>query len=740
MHGRRALLVLFSILIEACSGGGSFSDPPLEGPLCLPPGDRHTSGETVLVRVFPEVQAESLIGLEWEPQGDGFVLLDQRGRLVRYDSEGDQPVEILDWRDRVLDPWGPDHGEAGLIGFALHPNWPDDGRVWISAVLNEGVPEQCPLQIIAELHRGSEGTDLHLDPEPFRILFERRNNCWRAEDGNVHPVHHGGTLRFDPEDPGRLIVGLGEMNRPEEAGRPDSAEGTFLALYVDQPGSSPLLGVEVPADVLAWGFRNPWQWSFDRSTGAIWVGDVGGRRFEEIDLLEEGSHHGWPVVEAAACSTPPCDLGRYQPPEYWYDRGGGCAVIGGFVYRGNKWPDLDGIYLFSDFCNGRISGLFPTADGTAQERLLAHTELPITSFAQDPDGEIYVLSARGPIFRLENYHADEDPTLPATLSQTGCGPDNGAAMLAYGVNIPLWSDGATKRRWLSLPPGATIDIGEHGDLDFPPGTVFAKEFSISGNPIETRLLSRHADGGWNGLSYAWDEDGRTAELVGSSGATRVIEGLSDSAWRFPGRQECLRCHSSSAGRTLGAELAQLRPTEGGPDPVEELIGLGALEPNLARRLRAEVQFPRWSGVEQNVEEEEEEAIGGYLHANCSFCHAPEGIARTDIDLRFPHWPENAGLCGEDVEFGVIPVEGLLRLAPGDAERSALWWRMTDTGEHRMPPLATSMVDQHAAARLQNWIDKMDGCPETTSRPASVNRHAAAPATALLAERATYEAR
>ena len=718
------LTTVLAVIAIGCSGA-----PPdeREAPqrLCQPPGNPHTSGEIVLTRVFPEVRADSLVGLAWEPRSDGFVVLDQRGRLVRYDAEGRNPETILDWADRVMDPWGPDHGETGLIGFALHPDWPDDGRVWVSAVLNEGVPEQCPMQIVAELRRADGASGLQLDPEPARILFERRNECWRKADGGVHPVHHGGTLHFDPDDSGRLIVGFGEMNRPADAGRPDRPEGTFLAFHVDQDGASTLPGVLAPAEVLAWGFRNPWKWSFDRETGALWLGDVGGRRFEEIHRLGRGEHHGWPVLEAAACTEEPCDPESFRAPEYWYDRGGGCSVIGGYVYRGAMWPDLQGVYLFSDFCNGRISGLFASADGSLEERLLAHTEFKISSFAEDRAGEVYALSIRGEIYRLDHYQDAEDSLLPETLAETGCTADNETDLLPYDVEIPLWSDGAAKRRWLSLPPGAAIGIDEHGDLEFPPGTVFAKEFSFDGRPVETRLLSRHADGGWNGVSYAWDEDGRTARLVESQGRTAELPAADGLAWRFPGRQECLRCHSVHAGRTLGAELAQLRAADGGPDPVESMIASGALDAQRARAIRDAVRFPSWSAPSAGARDEEA-ALGGYLHANCSFCHAPDGIARTDIDLRFPHWPADSGVCDREVRFGVIPVDHLLRLTPGDAERSALWWRMQDTGEHRMPPLATSLVDERATSRLRDWIEGLDRCPEAAASPASFDRHSSAP--------------
>jgi glucose/arabinose dehydrogenase len=717
----RFLLVLFLVFQASCSGSPGDFAVPVDERLCRPRGASVTSEEIGLTRVFPEVQADSLIGMVWEPTGEGFITLDQRGVLARHDAVGSARQVILDWSDRVLDPWRPRGGESGLLGLALHPNWPQDGRAWVSAVLAKGTPEECPLLVVAELARRPDGS---LDPEPTRLLLSRRNNCWRHDDGTFQSVHHGGTLHFDPRD-GRLVVGLGEMNRSELAGDPSSLEGAFLAIDIDAPGGSGVPGVYAPAEVLGWGFRNPWKWSFDRETNEIWVGDVGGRRFEELGRLERGGHHGWPVFEAETCRREPCVLAPRVAPAYSYDHGDGCAVIGGYVYRGQALPDLRGVYLFSDFCNGRISGLFPDGEGGVRESLLAHTEIKISSFAQGPQGEIYVVEIGGRIHRITAWSAAEDVALPRLLSASGCLPENEDDLIAFDVLAPLWSDGAAKRRWLSIPPDSQIGIDEHGDLDFPRGTVFVKEFSFGGRPLETRLLARHEDGTWNGTSYAWRADSSDAELVAPAGETRWLED-EHLDWRFPGRQECMRCHTVAAGRTLGAELAQMHAAVGGDDPISILVDRGALEAVVVERLRAAMAFPSWFDDPAD-EEEMERSLGGYLHANCSFCHQPDGIARTSIDFRFFEWPHNTGVCGVDIEYGFLPVAKLLRLTPGDARRSAVWQRMRDLGEHRMPPLATERADDLATARLAVWIEGLESCPEATRPLLRASRHARRPA-------------
>lgn len=126
--------------------------------------------------------------------------------------------------------------------------------------------------------------------------------------------------------------------------------------------------------------------------------------------------------------------------------------------------------------------------------------------------------------------------------------------IPYHINSPLWSDGAVKQRWMSIPEEAQIVAEADGDFDFPVGTVLVKSFAFDDTPVETRLLIRHSDGGWAGYSYEWLDDGSDAVLL-ETGKTKVLpNGLT---WTFPSRTQCLICHTSEAGFALGPELAQL---------------------------------------------------------------------------------------------------------------------------------------------------------------------------------------
>ena len=149
-------------------------------------------------------------------------------------------------------------------------------------------------------------------------------------------------------------------------------------------------------EIFAWGFRNPWRFSFDTATGALWVGDVGQGDWEEIDRVEVGLNYGWNVREGAHCFSPPTGCATtYEDPITEYPRGSGGSVTGGYVYRGAAIPDLSGWYLFGDFITGRLYAVpANSTTGTVAEELL-DTSLSIASFGRDASGELYIVDIGG---------------------------------------------------------------------------------------------------------------------------------------------------------------------------------------------------------------------------------------------------------------------------------------------------------------------------------------------------------
>lgn len=674
---------------------------------CVAPPSAAGGGELVL-RPWLDDAFERPVAMVQPPHEETvWYVVEQRGSIHRVDVDGDaKRISLaLDWRDVVVDPVATDSAETGLLGLAFHPDHPDDRRVFVYATLAADEPGECPRVAIAELD------DLGgvFDPTPRRLLLEHETNCVFRPDGTFQSGHNAGTIHFDPRD-GTLVAGIGDLSRERLASDPESIEGTLLRLDVDAPeGPQGRPGVYVPSEVVAFGLRNPWKWSFDRASGEIWLGDVGLTRWEEIDRIEPGASYGWPSYEGSTCRRDECEDGDHRPPVFEYDHGTGCSVVGGYVYRGARMPDLRGTYVFGDWCAGLIFALRPSEDGFVSE-ILANYEEPVVSFAESHAGELFVIDYNGSIDEIVDYRSADRDDVPRLLSETGCTADTSAeepspALVPFDINVPFWSDGATKRRWISIPPGARIHVAEDGDLFFPPGSVLMKEFRVDGDLVETRLLMHHATDGWRGYAYAWNGD--DAELVPPEGAAHPTS--RGRSWQIPARLECPACHTARAGFTLGPELAQLdRPmidaTGRTTSQLSHWIELGLLDATAVENARP----PDLPPAEERPNTEA--AARAYLHVNCAPCHRPG--ARTyfpRMDLRATTSLAEAGICATAPTRHFAGTDMAL-LSPGEPERSVLKVRAGASDDLRMPPLASEVVDTEAVDLLDLWIRTLASCP------------------------------
>ncbi|MFQ5617020.1 MAG: PQQ-dependent sugar dehydrogenase, partial [Anaerolineales bacterium] len=227
--------------------------------------------------------------------------------------------------------------------------------------------------------------------------------------------HNGGQLQFGPD--GYLYVGMGDGGKGNDPW--NNAEnlivllGKLLRLDVRGretytiPSDNPFVDSEdYRPEIWAYGLRNPWRFSFDRLTGDLFIADVGQDKWEEVDFQPAnstgGEHYGWDTLEAAHCFEPANDCntaGKIMPvAEYGHRKG--CSITGGYVYRGQKYPTLYGVYFFGDFCSGKIWGLQQDDAGSWQMELLLDADLAIASFGEDEAGELYVLDLGGEIYRL----------------------------------------------------------------------------------------------------------------------------------------------------------------------------------------------------------------------------------------------------------------------------------------------------------------------------------------------------
>jgi len=461
--------------------------------------------------------------------------------------------------------------------------------------------------------------------------------------------------------------------------------------------------------------RNPWRWSFDRVTGDLWVGDVGQHVWEEINRVELGENYGWNIREADECfDADICQSAGLTDPIAQYRNTSSASVIGGYVYRGQTLPELTGRFVYSDYYLGTIWGV----DLGGDVQVLSDAGgRGISSFAEDRDGELYALRYQGGIFRLTAAPAPgdadkADDVLPTLLSKTGCvdlasASGDGSApsehLIPYAINVPFWSDRAAKERMMALPEGATITVGEDGDWDMPPGSVLVKSFTLDERPIETRLFVRHDDGGWAGYSYRWRDDGSEADLL----VDGEVAELGGQTWAFPSRNECLFCHTSAAGRSLGLETAQLeREIEVDGvlvDQLDHLVDLGALK---SRPASVGDPYPAPSS-----DATLELRARAYLHANCSHCHRPMAPGgRSSIDLLASTPLADAEICDALPRSGDLGIVDARLLAPGDPTRSLIPARMRSTGSTRMPEVGSQVVDDEGVALIEAWIADLQSCP------------------------------
>jgi glucose/arabinose dehydrogenase len=364
--------------------------------------------ETTDVTAFPDPRLfrwqsvvtglRSPVDLEFPNDGTRrMFIVEQAGRIRIATDKGLLAAPFLDISDRV-DSQG---NEQGLLGLAFHPNFVENGEFFvcytdyykhdiISRFEASGDPDRAAV--------GSEKVLLTVD-EPLS-------------------THNGGVLKFGPD--GYLYAGLGDGGLggdPLGNGQNrDTLLGKVLRIDVDHgdpyaaPANNPFLHGEGRPEIWAYGLRNPWRLSFDRSTGDLYIADVGESHWEEIDFmpagLPGGTNFGWNYREGDHRFTgnPPASLVLTAPVAEYSHSEGGCAITGGYVYRGTM-QEWAGLYLYGDYCSGRIWGLLHEGNEatglTWQSELLFETGANITTFGQDPGGELYFAGRSGTIYRLE---------------------------------------------------------------------------------------------------------------------------------------------------------------------------------------------------------------------------------------------------------------------------------------------------------------------------------------------------
>jgi len=312
-------------------------------------------------------------------------ILEQPGRIRILQQGTLQPAPFLDIASRVKSG-----GERGLLGLAFHPQFRNNGRLFVNYTRQQdGATTVAEFRISHDPNRALPNSEkiLLVIPQPYAN-------------------HNGGMLAFGPDACLYIATGDGGAGGdPDNRGQdPHTLLGKLLRIDVDRgdrygiPPDNPFAGQQTGQAIFALGFRNPWRFSFDRQTGALWVADVGQHEWEEINMVEAGHNYGWRIMEGAHCFLPAqgCSrAGLTLPVAEYRNQSPHCAITGGYVYRGNTMPFLHGTYVFGDYCSGQIMGLHE-----GRLHVLATSSLRISSFGEDENGALYVVDHGGGIYKI----------------------------------------------------------------------------------------------------------------------------------------------------------------------------------------------------------------------------------------------------------------------------------------------------------------------------------------------------
>lgn len=327
-----------------------------------------------------------------------FITL-QGGTIVIHDGTSLVAGNFLD----LIALIGDSGGEKGLLGLAFHPRYAENGFFYVNYTDTSG-------DTVVARYTVSSTNRNRADPTSARVIL-------RIDQPFSN--HNGGQLQFGPD--GYLYIGMGDGGSGGDPGNRaqnlNDLLGKMLRIDVDSgnpyaiPPSNPFVGrPNVRGEIWASGVRNPWRFSFDRATADLYIADVGQGEREEINFQPAtsigGENYGWRLMEGNRCFNPSsnCNNGTLVLPIIDYGHGDGdCSVTGGYVYRGARYPRLHGMYIYADYCSGRIFGAIRDTNGTWSSRLLIDTSHLISTFGEDADGELYVArhsTTSGAVFRI----------------------------------------------------------------------------------------------------------------------------------------------------------------------------------------------------------------------------------------------------------------------------------------------------------------------------------------------------
>jgi glucose/arabinose dehydrogenase len=403
---RAAALLVAAALVAAgtaaCGGGDDDNDEGLANPTTEPESTETTAPadeapaeaplDSLSLALTQAFEASAPISVTARPGSDVLYVAERAGtvRPVTGGTVGDPILDITSevvtgGEQGLLDIEFSADGNTLYVSYSIAPK--GDSRVIAYTMDGDAVDTASRVELLAveQPFANHNGGDIEIGPDGY--LYFGLGDGGAAGDpfgnGQNTSVLLGKILRIDPTTPS----GGKNYSIP-----PDNP-------FADGQGGAP--------EIWAYGVRNPWRYTFDPETGDLWIGDVGQNAWEEIDLLSaadgggKGVNLGWDQMEATHPYEGGTNPANAVAPVYEYSHSDGCSITGGVVYRGTAIPGLGGAFLFTDYCHGTIRAVRASGGQTTEERTFAETTgTDLVSFGVDNDGEVYVVSIDGPVYRL----------------------------------------------------------------------------------------------------------------------------------------------------------------------------------------------------------------------------------------------------------------------------------------------------------------------------------------------------